>query len=121
MIDQSTAQSRAVTLLLLGFAGLLGLIGVENARGMEFPQEMGMVLPIILAITSVPIVLLCVWQGAASRWIALIIAALLALFHALHVVEHGTGGDWSQTLLIFVAMFVPNAVAVWLLWKSRAS
>lgn len=120
-MDKNVLLNRATTMLLVGLAGLLGLIGVENARGVEFPEEMGLILPVMLSLASLPIVLLAIAPSTVSRWVALVIATLLALFHAMHILEHGMGGDWSVALLILVAMFTPSAAAVWLLWRTRTA
>ncbi len=116
-------QSNLGSLLIVPFAGMVALIVLELLRALSAdpidvsglpPVDM---LVIILCLSAVPVILSCVIEAAAGRWIAFGITVLLALFHALHVVEHAGAGDISVGALILVTMFVPSAFAAWGIWR----
>lgn len=116
--------SGAAKLLLLGFGGLLALIAMELLRAIEAGGgEVGMpgvdMLVGMLCVAATPIILCALGRSGWVRWTSLVIAALLALFHAMHILEHIGAGDMPLTLLIAVTMFVPNAFAAWLLWRAK--
>ena len=117
----------AVALLLLGFAGMVTLIVIELLRAVTAqPIDASLIPPVwmlvvLLCIAAVPIILLVLSTTSATRWVAFGVAALLALFHVAHVVEHVALADFAVGALILITMFVPSAAAAWRLWQARGS
>ena len=117
----------AVALLLLGFAGVITLVVVELLRAVTAqPIDASLIPPAwmlatLLCVAAVPIILLVLSTASATRWLAFGIAALLALFHAAHIVEHAALADFAVGALILITMFVPSGAAAWQLWRARDS
>ncbi|MEM6708344.1 MAG: hypothetical protein AAF648_06125 [Pseudomonadota bacterium] len=100
-------------LLTLPCAGILMLIQVELLRGAELPPT-GLLVG-LFSISVVIVVLLCLFQARPVRWLVVVLATLIALFHGVHTLEHGLGGDAELALLIALTMLVPSLAGVWLL------
>ncbi|MEL7022615.1 MAG: hypothetical protein AAGL69_02645 [Pseudomonadota bacterium] len=115
-------QSRPIALLLLSVVGMLALIVFEIMRGMIGAEATEMMIPLVImvCIACSPVILLTAFSARWAYWSAMVVAALLSAFHALHLVEHAVGGDYAILALIVVAMLIPTASATYLLWNGRS-
>ena len=115
------SPTRPLVLLVLSVVGMLSLIAFEIMRGMSGDNATEMFTPLVvmMCIASLPALLLAIFSARWAYWGALALAALLSLFHTLHVVEHAMGGDYAITALIIVTMLIPTAGATVLLWQQR--
>ncbi|MEM6937262.1 MAG: hypothetical protein AAF552_12450, partial [Pseudomonadota bacterium] len=128
MTDLSKAnplRARAALVLTVPLAGVVALVvfevmgslgtGAYDASSLP-PTEL---LIGLLCVAALPVLALCVSGNAGARWLALIVAGLMTLFHALHVVEHAMAGDYPLLALIAVTMLLPSGIGVWLVWQLR--
>ena len=112
---------RPALLLTLAVAGLIALIALEVMQGMSGENAEGMLVPLasMVCIAAVPVLLLTLFSARWTFWVAFGVAALMSLFHAMHVVEHIVAADYAMTVLIIVTMLAPSAGAATLLWQQR--
>lgn len=116
-------QIRAAVLLSLGGAGIVALVLFEVARALGAPPVDVSHLPpegilvVMLCLVSAAVIACFFASNKIVRWAALVIAVLVALFHAMHVLEHGAMGDINLGGLILFMMFAPSALAAHALWK----
>ncbi|MEO0367266.1 MAG: hypothetical protein AAF197_00615 [Pseudomonadota bacterium] len=117
---------RTALVMTIPIIGMVMMVSLELLRaistteGAELGTPPAAFLIAIVCITTVPVLLLLLaGSNKLAYWIVIAIAGLMALFHALHIVEHMMTSDHSMSLLIAVTMLIPNAVAVFLLWNKR--
>ncbi|MEO1044564.1 MAG: hypothetical protein AAFX04_03905 [Pseudomonadota bacterium] len=113
-----------LALLLMQAGGVLALILMEVIRGVEKGANDLSVPPVsmlvgLLCVSALPIIALSTSRAAWARWSAMAVAVLLALFHALHILEHAMASDSELTMLIIFTMFLPCLLSVILLWQAR--
>ncbi|MEM9209150.1 MAG: hypothetical protein AAGA61_07880 [Pseudomonadota bacterium] len=118
---------RTATLLTVLLAGMLTMILFEIMRGLgvgAYAFDPSSLPPVgmltgVVALTSLPVILLSVSSGKGSRWVSLVITGLMTLFHGLHILEHVMIPDYELAVLIGVTMLLPNAIATAQLWSGR--
>ena len=112
---------KAQSLLITQLAGIISLIVFEILRAIVAePPRTGGIPPDafligLLCFSALPVLILSFEPGLISKWTVLVIAALLSLFHALHLLEHLIEQDYSLGALILIVMFLPSVLSVWLL------
>ncbi|MEM7020936.1 MAG: hypothetical protein AAF512_26785 [Pseudomonadota bacterium] len=117
-------QSAAIV-LIVPIAGVLALVLFEVMRslaGGTYDPEATPPIPMLvgmLCVAAIPVILLAWTHATAVRWAAFGIAVLMALFHAMHILEHVMSGDIVIMILILITMFIPNLDGALLIWQAR--
>lgn len=117
--------SNAKLLLVLATAGVIALILFELIRTLStepigvgtLPDEAFLIG--LLSVSAAPVVLLSLPMSRIVQWTSLGLSTLLALFHALHIVEHVLERDHALTVLILSTMFLPTLIAAIKILRSR--
>ena len=111
--------------MLVPVGGMIALIVFEIMRALsESPYDPSSLPPVamlvgIICVSALPVILLSVSDAPIARWLSFGVAALMSLFHALHVIEHMMAADYVMLTLIVVTMLLPSAVAATQLWAAR--
>ena len=130
---------RAAILCTIGFLGLMGLIifeifGVlseagslaqDGTDGLEAFSgglvEAAPMIVIMFAIASLPITLLAIGPHVITKWVSFVLALLLFLFNAVHIVEHAAYGDYFGPILMLMAGVIPYGLALYFILKTKPS
>ena len=116
------------SLLVLPLIGMLGLYLAEAAHLLAALSDGSDELPglppiemimVIVMVAMVPVFLLVLKWTSASRWVALVIVALMVLFHVLHIVEHAMMADVVVSIWIALSSALPNAIALRGIWGDK--
>lgn len=124
-MNTSDLRTRAAVLLLLPFAGMTALLLGEVVHLLgETPFNADHLPPvdmimIALCLSALPVLLLAFFTASITRWVAFGIAALMTLFHGLHIMEHLGGGDYVMGSLIVFTMFLPSLFGALLVWRAK--
>ncbi|MEM9532802.1 MAG: hypothetical protein AAGA23_17920 [Pseudomonadota bacterium] len=125
MTTDNTLRSRAALMLAVPLAGLLALIVFEVMRNLSTGTYDPAALPPVdmlvgvLSVSTLAVIALCLFAGSAGRWFALVVAVLMTLFHAMHILEHAMARDFSMGVLILITMLIPSGAGAWMIWKLR--
>ena len=123
--QQTNLLGKAAVLLTLAVAGLIAGLVLEVMRALATtPLDLSRMsgvgaLAAMLCINGVAVLACFFAERAAGRWIALLLAGLLAVLYGLHVIEHLVVGDMAGGALNLLVMFAPCALATHAIWKSR--
>lgn len=123
--QQTNLLGKAAVLLTLAVAGLIAGLVLEVMRALattplDLSRTSGVgALAAMLCINGVAVLACFLAERAAGRWIALLLAGLLALLYGLHVIEHLVVGDMAGGALNLFVMFAPCALATHAIWTSR--
>ncbi|MEM1435728.1 MAG: hypothetical protein AAGG11_16840 [Pseudomonadota bacterium] len=126
-MNDQVASPTAALCLVLATVGLLALVVFEIMRALAVsPLDLGAMPPVSMLAVLISLnaaAALCALYSArgALRWAAIVIAGLLALFHAMHIAEHAIAGDWPLGLLIVTTMFTPSLLAALALFRGRGA
>lgn len=130
---------RAAVLCTVGFLGLIGLIifetfgllgeagslAQEGKDGFEAFSgglvEAAPMIVIMFALASLPITLLAIGPHVITKWVSFVLALLLFLFNAVHIVEHAAYGDYFGPVLMLFAGVIPYGLALYFIFKTKLS
>ncbi|MCG8443183.1 MAG: hypothetical protein MI723_15365 [Caulobacterales bacterium] len=127
-MNQTSRLQRAATSLCLPITGIVALVMIEMMRGLPAAPDEAIDLSkippiefiaILLCLSGAAVLLLSIGASALLRWSAFGLAALMALFHAIHTVEHAASGDFFVMALIVLVMFLPSVSASYHIWKAK--
>lgn len=124
-MTRDTLINRAMLLLIIPLAGMVGLYTFELAHVIGEPDLSADDLPPAALIIGVvcfsvlPVLILATLSNTVLRWLALVMTVLLALFHLLHIVEHVMISDWALTALILFTMFLPSVLGAICIWRAK--
>ena len=130
-MQNANNKTGLAVLLLLPLIGMFGLYLSEVAHLLpglgavaDEPADFSVLPPfelimILLMVAMLPIFLLVLKWTAASRWLALIIVALMLVFHLLHIVEHAMMADLVVSIWIALSSALPNALALPGIWRDK--
>ncbi|MEM7361160.1 MAG: hypothetical protein AAF431_18880 [Pseudomonadota bacterium] len=118
--------SQSQVLLVIPLAGVVALVAFEMIRALSAAEADLSGLPPVAMLASLlslsalaPILL--TFAKSVCRWIALVIAGLMTLFHSMHVVEHLVIPDLPMVGLIGITMLLPSLIATLYLWRDKSS
>ena len=131
--------ARGALFCTVGFLGLLSLIifetfGILSEAGSIVQDgknglkafsggliEAAPMIVIMFAIASLPITLLAIGPHVITKWVSFVLALLLFLFNAVHIVEHAAYGDYFGPILMLVAGVIPYGLALYFIFKTKPS